>query len=131
MTVGTMSREGFTNRSANDTKRCFKADLRASSLFSCIVQSFNPFRRSVRSAGYHLFRKPNAVPEFQFTIAEPTTMDELLAELRRLHKASSVFWEAFRTEEFVTPAGNGWSPAGNIPLLPAWTCGLAQCVPLL
>src|SRR5580658_8978058 len=54
------------------------------------------------------------MPEFQFTIAEPTTKAELLAELRRLHEASSVFWETFRTEEFFTPVGNGWSPAGNV-----------------
>jgi DinB superfamily len=54
------------------------------------------------------------MPEFQFTIAEPTTKAELLAELRRLHEASTVFWEAFRTEEFFTPVGNGWSPAGNV-----------------
>jgi hypothetical protein len=31
------------------------------------------------------------MPEFQFTLAEPTTKDELLAELRRLHEACSVF----------------------------------------
>jgi len=66
------------------------------------------------------------VPEFQFTIAEPTTKDELLADLRRLHEASSVFWEACRTEEFFTPVGNGWSRAGNITLLPARSCGLAK-----
>jgi DinB family protein len=56
----------------------------------------------------------DVMPEFQFTLGEPTTKDGLLAELRRLHEASSVFWEAFSTEEFFAAVGGGWSPAGNV-----------------
>jgi hypothetical protein len=56
----------------------------------------------------------NAMPDFQFTLGEPTTKEGLLSELRRLHEASSIFWEAFSTEEFFTPVGGGWSPAGNV-----------------
>jgi hypothetical protein len=56
----------------------------------------------------------DSMPEFQFTLGEPTTKDGLLAELRRLHEASSLFWEAFSTEEFFAPVGGGWSPAGNV-----------------
>jgi DinB superfamily len=56
----------------------------------------------------------HSMPEFQFTLGEPTTRDALLAELRRLHEASSIFWEAFSSDEFFTPVGGGWSPAGNV-----------------
>jgi hypothetical protein len=70
------------------------------------------------------------MPEFQFTIAAPTTKDELLAELRRLHEASSAFWEAFRTEEFFTPVGSGWSPAGNVRHLNKSTAPLGRALRL-
>jgi len=54
------------------------------------------------------------MPEFQFDLAEPTTKDGILSELRRLHEVSSVFWESFTTEEFFAPVGGGWSAAGNV-----------------
>jgi DinB superfamily len=54
------------------------------------------------------------MPEFEFTLDEPTSKDGILAELRRLHEASSIFWESFNTEAFFAPVGGGWSPAGNV-----------------
>jgi len=54
------------------------------------------------------------MPEFEFTLGEPTSRDAILSELLRLHEASSVFWESFSTDEFFAPVGGGWSPAGNV-----------------
>ncbi len=54
------------------------------------------------------------MPSFDFTPAEPKTKEELLAQLRELHKVSSAFWDSFSTEAFFAPVGSGWSPAGNV-----------------
>src|SRR5271170_8315265 len=52
--------------------------------------------------------------EFHFTPHQPWDREALLTDLRELHEASSTFWEGFSTDEFFTPVGNGWSPAGNV-----------------
>ncbi len=52
--------------------------------------------------------------EFHFIPQEPWDSDSLLADLRKLHEASSTFWEGFSMPEFFTPVGSGWSPAGNV-----------------
>jgi len=54
------------------------------------------------------------MPDFQFIPSEPASRDAIVSELRDLHDASSLFWESFSTEEFFTPVGGGWSPAGNV-----------------
>ncbi|HET6327551.1 MAG TPA: DinB family protein [Planctomycetaceae bacterium] len=52
--------------------------------------------------------------EFHFTPNESWDRNALLADLRKLHEASSTFWEGFSTTEFFTAVGSGWTPAGNV-----------------
>jgi hypothetical protein len=51
---------------------------------------------------------------FPFTPREPTTRDEIIAQLREIHAASTSFWNSFSTDAFFAPVGKGWSPAGNV-----------------
>jgi hypothetical protein len=54
------------------------------------------------------------VPAFEFTVREPRTRDEILGQLRELHRVSTLLWQSFPTEAFFAPVGGGWSPAGNV-----------------
>jgi hypothetical protein len=54
------------------------------------------------------------VPTFEFTPREPETRDEILAQLRELHRVSTAFWDSFPIDAFFAPVGSGWSPAGNV-----------------
>jgi hypothetical protein len=51
---------------------------------------------------------------FNFAIREPSSKEDILAQLRALHQASTAFWNEFSTAEFFAPVGTGWSPAGNV-----------------
>ena len=44
----------------------------------------------------------------------PTTRDEILAALRKLHDESTWFWKGFSTDAFFRPLGEAWSPADNV-----------------
>ena len=51
---------------------------------------------------------------FAFTPSEPRTRDEIIAQIREVHRGSTAFWDSFSSEAFFAPVGNGWSPAGNV-----------------
>jgi hypothetical protein len=58
--------------------------------------------------------KEGTMLTFDFTVQEPASKGEILAQLRELHQASIAFWDAFSTDDFFAPVGTGWSPAGNV-----------------
>jgi hypothetical protein len=49
-----------------------------------------------------------------FTPSEPGTRDEIITQIREIHRASTSLWGSFSTDAFFAPVGNGWSPAGNV-----------------
>ena len=47
-------------------------------------------------------------------VTPPTTKDDLLRELSRVHGESVRYWASFDTASFVSPLGEAWSPADNV-----------------
>lgn len=47
-------------------------------------------------------------------VRAPTTLAEILGELRALHQSSAAFWMHFDAVSFYTPLGEAWSPADNV-----------------
>jgi hypothetical protein len=54
------------------------------------------------------------MPSFEYVLREPATKEDILTQLREMHRASMSFWNGFSTDAFFAPVGNGWSPAGNV-----------------
>lgn len=50
----------------------------------------------------------------EIRIQPPSSVDDLIAELRRVGAASLTFWSDFPLEEFFAPIGEAWSPADNV-----------------
>ena len=47
-------------------------------------------------------------------IESPSTREEILQALVRLHRESTDYWNLFSTDEFFCPLGLAWSPSDNV-----------------